>query len=50
MVSTSWYELYFAGTEFQVCTPFAFYPVSRKTLLFGSLKFEGYERQKPCYS
>jgi hypothetical protein len=45
MVSTSRYELYFLGTEFQVCSPFAFYPVSCKTLLFGSLKFEGYERQ-----
>ncbi len=45
MVSTSWYGVYFLVTEFQVCTPFA-YPVSRKTLLFCSFRFEGFERQK----
>jgi hypothetical protein len=38
-------SFFFLGTEIQVCTPFVFYPVSRKTLLFGSLKFEGYERK-----
>jgi hypothetical protein len=50
MASTSGYELNFVGTEFQACTPFAFNPVSRETLIFGCLKFVGYERQKPCNS